>query len=168
MRKLIIAVIAVVVLILVLIFCLPYFVDINQYRGEIQAQLQNRLHRPVQFGALSLAVFPLRVEAQNVVIGEDPRFHTTLPFAQVGEMDISIKLLPLLTKTISISSLTLKRPQIELIKDAAGVWNFSGIGRPTAPVPGAPAQTPSAPAPAKPAAAPAPASTSARDCLRIA
>jgi uncharacterized protein involved in outer membrane biogenesis len=159
MRKLIIAIAAVVVLILILIFCLPYFVDINQYRGEIQAQLQNRLHRPVQFGALSLAVFPLRVEAQNVVIGEDPRFHSKLPFAQVGEMDISIKMLPLLTKTISINSLTLKRPQIELIKDEAGVWNFSGIGRPTpTSLPAIPAQA--APAPAPPASSPAPAAAS--------
>ena len=164
MRKLIIAVIAVVVLILVLIFCLPYFVDINQYRGEIQAQLQNRLHRPVQFGALSLAVFPLRVEAQNVVIGEDPRFHTTLPFAQVGEMDISIKLLPLLTKTISISSLTLKRPQIELIKDAAGVWNFSGIGRPA---PSTVATVPAQAAPAQPAPANNSESAFALDELKI-
>jgi uncharacterized protein involved in outer membrane biogenesis len=155
MRKLVIAVAALVVLILVLIFCLPYFVDINQYRGEIQAQLQNRLHRPVQFGALSLAVFPLRVEAQNVVIGEDPRFHSKLPFAQVGEMDISIKMLPLLTKTISISSLTLKRPQIELIKDEAGVWNFSGIGRPAATLMPA-----AAPAPAQPTPAPTPAAAS--------
>src|SRR6516165_8636826 len=141
MRKLIIAVVAVVVLILVLIFCLPYFVDINQYRGEIQAQLQNRLHRPVQFGALSLAVFPVRVKAQKVVIGEDPRFHSQLPFAQVGEMDISVKLLPLLTKSIEISSLTLKRPQIELIKDSAGVWNFSSLGQ----APAAPAAAPAAP-----------------------
>src|SRR5215831_1359014 len=156
MRKLVIAIAAVVVLILLLIFCLPYFVDINQYRGEIQAQLQNRLHRPVQFGALSLAVFPLRVQAQNVVVGEDPRFHSKLPFAQVGEMDISVKLLPLLTKNISISSLTLKRPQIELIKDEAGVWNFSGIGRP------APSMAPGGPpqAVAQPATAPAPASNS--------
>jgi uncharacterized protein involved in outer membrane biogenesis len=129
MRKLVIAVAAIVVLILVLIFCLPYIIDVNQYRGEIQTQLQNRLHRPVQFGALSLVVFPLRVKAQNVVIGEDPRFQTSVPFARVAEMDISLKLLPLLTRSIAINSLALKRPQIELIKDAAGVWNFSSLGQ---------------------------------------
>ncbi|HEX8891830.1 MAG TPA: AsmA family protein, partial [Terriglobales bacterium] len=139
MRKLVIALAAVVVLVLVFTLCLPYLIDINQYRGEIQAQLENRLHRPVQFGALSLAVFPLRVKAQNVVIGEDPRFRSQLPFAQVGEMDISVKLLPLLTKSIEISSLTLKRPQIELIKDSAGVWNFSSLGQaPAAPAAAAP------------------------------
>ncbi len=91
-------------------FLLPYLIDINQYRGEIQAQLQDRLHRPVQLGAMSLAVFPLRVEVKDVSIAEDPRFASKLPFAQVGEMDISVKLLPLLTKSVAIDSLTLKQP----------------------------------------------------------
>ncbi len=145
MKKLMIVAIAVVVLAVVAMFCLPLFVDINQYRGEILTQLQDRLHRQVQLGAMSLGVFPLRVEVKDVSIAEDPRLASKLPFAQVGEMDISIKLLPLLTKSVAIDSLTLKRPQIELIKEAAGAWNFASLGQ----------------APATPAAAPAPAPTPA-------
>ena len=153
MRKIIIAVVAVVVLIIVAMFLLPYFIDINQHRGEILAQLQNRLHRPVKLGAMKLAVFPLRVEVKDVSIGEDPRFASKLPFAQVGEMDISVKLLPLLTKTVAIDSLTLKRPQIELIKDTAGVWNFATLGQ--GPTPAVPATAPATPAPGAPAPVPA-------------
>ncbi|HZD32586.1 MAG TPA: AsmA family protein [Candidatus Angelobacter sp.] len=150
MKKIIIAAIALVVLVVVAMLCLPFFIDINQHRGEIQAQLQNRLHRPVQLGAMSLAVFPLRVEVKDVNIAEDPRFPSKLAFAQVGEMDISLKLLPLLTKSVEINSLTLKRPQIELIKDADGVWNFASLGQ--APV--APAgSTPSTPPPVAASAA---------------
>ena len=153
MKKILIAVVAVVVLVVAAMFALPFFIDINQYHGEIQGQLQDRLHRPVQLGAMSLAVFPLRVEVKDVKVAEEPRFHSTVPFAQVGEMDISIKLLPLLTKTIAIDSLTLKRPQIELIKDAAGIWNFATLGQgPTAPAPAATAPTtPAAPLPTAPA-----------------
>src|SRR5271169_2661545 len=171
MRKLVIAVVAVVVLFVLAMLLLPHIIDVNQYRGEIQAQLQNRLHRPVQFGAMSLAVFPVRVRVQDVNIGEDPRFHSALPFAQVGEMDISVKLLPLLTQSIEIHSLTLKRPEIELIKDAAGVWNFSSLGQAPA-TPAAPAQAaPQAQqaAPAKPSAAPSNAGESfSLDELKIA
>ena len=159
MKKIIIAVVAVVVLLVVAMFCLPLFIDINQYRGEILAQLQNRLHRQVKLGAMSLAVFPLRVEVKDVSIGEDPRFPSKLPFAQVGEMDISVKLLPLLTKSVAIDSLTLKRPQIELIKDAAGVWNFASLGQapatPAAAVPTTPAPAPSRRPPANRHRAPA-------------
>ena len=142
-KKIIIAAVAVVVLFVVAMLCLPYFIDINQHRGEIQTQLQDRLQRKVQLGAMSLAVFPLRVEVKDVSVGEDPRFQSKLPFAQVGEMDIRIKLLPLLTKTVAIDSLTLKRPQIELIKDAAGVWNFASLGQ----APAASAAPPAVPAP---------------------
>lgn len=156
MRKIIIAAVAVVVLLVLVMLMLPHLIDVNQYRGEIQAQLQNRLHRPVQFGAMSLAVFPLRVQVQDVNIGEDPRFHSSLPFARVSEMDISVKLFPLLSKTIAISSLTLKRPEIELIKDPAGVWNFASLGSgPAIPATAAPAAPAQAAPQAKPAAAPA-------------
>lgn len=156
MRKIIIAAVAVVVVLVLVMLMLPHLIDVNQYRGEIQAQLQNRLHRPVQFGAMSLAVFPLRVQVQDVNIGEDPRFHSSLPFARVSEMDISVKLFPLLSKTIAISSLTLKRPEIELIKDPAGVWNFASLGSgPAVPATAAPAAPAQAAPQAKPAAAPA-------------
>jgi AsmA protein len=157
MRKLVIAVVAVAVLLVVVMLLLPHLIDVNQYHGEIQAQLQNRLNRPVKLGAMSLAVFPLRVQAQDVTIGEDPRYRSTVPFAAVEELDISVKLFPLLSKTIAIESLTLKRPKIELIKDQVGVWNFASLGQaPAAPVTNAappPAQTPAKPA--APAQAPA-------------
>jgi len=153
MRKLVIAVVAVVVLLVAVMLLLPHLIDVNQYHDQIQAQLQNRLNRPVKLGAMSLAVFPLRVQAQDVTIGEDPRYHSTVPFADVGELDISVKLFPLLSKTIAIQSLTLKRPKIELIKDQAGVWNFASLGQaPAAPATNAAPAPAQAPAPSKPAA----------------
>ncbi len=170
MKKLIIAAVVVVVLIVAVMFSLPYFIDINQYRGEILAQLQNRLHRQVQLGAMSLGVFPLRVEVKDVTIAEDPRFPSKLPFAQVGEMDISVKLLPLLGKSVAIDSLTLKRPQIELIKDAAGVWNFASLGQAPATTAAAPAASAPSPTPATPPAKPATSSggSFSLDALKIA
>ncbi|UWZ85323.1 AsmA family protein [Occallatibacter riparius] len=131
MRKLLIATGSVVALFFIAMFSLPFFIDVNQYRGTIQTQLQTRLYRPVQLGRMSLGVFPLRVQVQAVNIGEDPRYRSKLPFAQVGQMDVSVKLLPLLSKNIEIKRLTLKRPTIELIKDVTGVWNFSSIGQAT-------------------------------------
>ena len=153
MRKLAIIVAILVVLVVGALLALPHIVDVNHYRGQIQTELQQRLNRPVQLGALSLGVFPLRVEAQNVVIGDDASFHSTVPFAQVAQLDLSIKLLPLLAKNIEVDSLELKRPAIELIRNAQGVWNFSTVAN----APAAPSTTPSkpqqpaTPAPAQPA-----------------
>ncbi len=151
MRKLAIAILIIVVIIVGVLLALPHLIDVNQYRGQIQAELQQRLNRPVQLGQLSLAVFPVRVQADNVVIGDDPNFHSTAPFAQVAQLDVSVKLLPLLRKDIEVSSLELQRPKINLIRNAQGEWNFSTLANaPAAPATTAPAQPQQ---PAKPAAA---------------
>ena len=128
MRKLAIIAIIIVAIVVVSILALPHLVDINQYRGQIQAQLQQRLNRPVQLGAMSLGVFPLRVEVKDVTIGDDPSFASKVPFAQVGELDISIALLPLLSRNIEVDSLELKQAKIEIIRNAQGLWNFSTAG----------------------------------------
>ena len=139
MRKLAIVVVVLVVIVVVVMLALPHLIDVNQYRGQIQAQLQQRLNRPVQLGAMSLGVFPLRVEVKNVTIGDDPSFHSNVPFAQVSELDVSVELLPLLSKNIEVDSLELKQAKIEMIRNAQGVWNFSTAGSAPAAAPAQPA-----------------------------
>ena len=128
MRKIAVIAAVIVVIIVVAILALPHFLDINEYHGQIQAQLQQRLNRPVQFGAMFLHVFPLRVEVNDVTIGDDPSFGSKIPFAQVGELDVSIALLPLMSKNIVVNDLELKQAKIEIIRNAQGVWNFSNAG----------------------------------------
>ena len=150
MRKLLIAVVVVVLLIVCLAVALPFFVNVNQYRGQIQAELQKQLNRPVQLGDMSLSVISLAVKVNNVTIGDDPSFHSNAPFAQVQQLDVHVKLFPLLANKIEVSSLTLEKPKIELIRNAAGVWNFASLGqKPAAPAPSVPTTpaTPAKPAP---------------------
>jgi AsmA protein len=128
MRKIAIIATVIVVIVVVAILALPHLIDINQYRGQIQAQLQQRLNREVQLGAMSLAVFPLRTEVKDVTIRDDPSFGSKVPFAQVGELEVSIALLPLLRKNIEVNNLELKQAKIEIIRNAQGVWNFSTAG----------------------------------------
>ncbi len=156
MRKLAIIALVLIIVVVVAILALPHLIDINQYRGQIQSQLQQRLNRPVQLGEMSLGVFPLRVEVNNVVIGDDPSFGSKVPFAQVGELDVSLALLPLLSKNIEVDSLELKKARIEIIRNAQGLWNFStaGSGPAAGPAQTAPpnqAQPSSKPGPSQPA-----------------
>src|SRR5271166_399409 len=142
MRKLAIVAVAIVVIVIVLILALPHLIDINQYRGQVQSQLQQRLNRPVQLGAMSLGVFPLRIQVNDVIIGDDPSFGSKVPFAQVGQLDVSIALLPLLAKNIQVDSLELKRAKIEIIRNAQGLWNFSTAGNAPPPAQQAPPAPP--------------------------
>jgi len=138
MRKLAVVVITLVLIVVVLVLALPHMIDVNQYRGQIQAQLQQRLNRHVQLGAMSLGVFPLRVEVNDVIIGDDPSFSSKAPFAQVGQLNVSVELPPLLTKNIRVDSLELKRVKIEIIHNAQGVWNFSTVASSAPPAQHAP------------------------------
>ncbi len=124
MRKLVIAVIARCGRGCRLMLVLPHLIDVNQYRGQIQAELQKRLNRPVQLGQMSLGVFPLRVEVSNVTIGDDPSFHSNVPFAQVGQLNVSVKLLPLLSKNIEVDSLELKQRKDRAHPQRAGGVEF--------------------------------------------
>ncbi|MDQ1471385.1 MAG: AsmA protein [Bryobacterales bacterium] len=135
MRKFGIAlgIITLVIILAVAIFALTF--DINRYHGVIQAELTKQLGRNVTFGEMSLKVIPLRFVANDVTIADDPKLNTQTPFVKAHELDVSPKLLPLLHKSVEIDSLYLQRPDVELIKEQNGQWNFSSLGGEKAPAP---------------------------------
>jgi uncharacterized protein involved in outer membrane biogenesis len=146
MRKLGIALAVVIGLIIIAIVALPYLLDVNQYRGKIQSELQARTGRVVSLGQMDLKIMPFAFRVKNAVIGEDPHFPSTKPFAQAEELLVSVKLRPLLSKRVEVDSLELKKPRIEMVRSEQGQWNFSTIGKPQtaqAPAQPTPAQKPS-------------------------
>ena len=128
MRKvgIVMGIIILILIVAVVVFAATF--NVNQYRGTIQSELGKRLDRRVALGDMHLGIFPPRLQVQNLSIADDPKFNDAKPFVEAQELDVSVKLLPLLSKTVEISSLSLQRPSFELIKDAQGTWNFSTIG----------------------------------------
>jgi len=103
--------------------------DVNSYRGRIQAKLEQRLHRPVTLGTMQLKVLPLAFRVENVAIGEDPAFGPRQNFAEADELYVTAALWPLLHGDLQVQSLELKKPRIELVRSAGGVWNYASLGR---------------------------------------
>jgi AsmA protein len=124
----IIGIIVIVLIAAVLIFAATF--NVNQYHDQIQSQLQQHLGRQVSLGDMKLGIFPLRFEVHNVSIADDPKFNAQKPFVQAQQLDVSVKLLPLLHKDVEVDTLTLQRPSVNLIKNKQGVWNFASIGQP--------------------------------------
>lgn len=141
MRKVIAGIGILIALVIVGLVIFVATFDVNRYRPTIQSELESRLGRKVTLGNLHLSIFPLRFRVQSPTIGEDPRFGLDSPFIKAQELDVSVQLLPLLSKQVEIDSVDLKRPTVNLIKNAQGVWNFASLGHPSE---GAPASTPSA------------------------
>jgi AsmA protein len=123
----IVGVIVLVVVIGLAIFAATF--DPNRYGGTIQAQLEKQLGRKTTVGNLHLRLIPLQVRADRLTINDDPRFDSGRPFVQASELKVSPKLLPLLRKSVEIRSLELVRPSVELVKNRAGEWNFSTLGK---------------------------------------
>jgi AsmA protein len=121
------------VIVLVVMVCAAIFVatfDVNKYRGTIQSELQKRVGRPVSLGEMHLKLFPPRFTVQDLAVADDPRFSPDAPFVKAKELDVSLKLLPLLYKQTEIDSLGLKQPSVNLIKNRQGEWNFASLGHP--------------------------------------
>ena len=119
----------VVVVAALLIFAATF--DVNKYRGTIQSEMEQHLGRRVTLGDMHLSVFPPRFRVQNPSIADDPAFGGDAPFVKAQELDLSVRLLPLLSKQFEIDSLELQKPSVNLIKNSAGIWNFASLGHPT-------------------------------------
>jgi AsmA protein len=139
-----IALIVIVVLVAGAALIVPHLIDVNKYHDQIQAQLEKKLDRPVSLGRMSLSLFPPSFQVENAVIGEDKNFNTGRAFATAEKLAVSIKLLPLIRKDVEINSLELRRPYIELVRNAQGEWNFATLGQPGKPSGKTPATAPQA------------------------
>src|SRR5580693_3481076 len=130
MRKIaiVIGIVVVVIVLAVGIFVATF--NPNDYRGTVQTKLEQQLGRKVTLGNMELGLFPLRFRVFNLGIAEDPKFGSR-NFIQTQELSVSVKLLPLLSKSVEVDSLSLDRPSVELIKDAQGAWNFASLGQKT-------------------------------------
>jgi len=130
MRRIVITIAVVVAVIVAGVAIFVARFDVNRYRGRIQSELQSRLGRPAQLGDMHLKLFPFGIRVQNLAIADDPRFSPDTPFVKAGELDVSVKLLPLLRKQVELRSLNLQRPTVNLIRNQARQWNFASIGHP--------------------------------------
>lgn len=138
MRKLGIVLAIIVGLIVAVIVIVPLVVDVNQYRGVVQAQLEKALGRKVSFGQMHLSLTPPSVRLDDLQIAESPQFGSG-QFATAKSVAVAVKLLPLLHHEVDIRSLSLDQPQVSLIRNPDGVWNFATLGQ------AAPAPTQAAP-----------------------
>jgi uncharacterized protein involved in outer membrane biogenesis len=102
--------------------------NVDKYRPRVQAELQKKLDRPVTIGHLGLRIFPLSIRVDGLTIGESPSFSSTRPFATAKEVYVSVALLSLISGNPEVKNLVLDQPQIELIKNPSGAWNFSTLG----------------------------------------
>ncbi|HEX8799649.1 MAG TPA: AsmA family protein, partial [Terriglobales bacterium] len=119
--------IAVGVLIVILL-ALPLFINANSFRPTIEEKLSAALGRKVQVGDLSLSIFSGSLTASNLSIADDPAFSTS-PFLTAKTFRVGVEVWPLITsKTLNVTGLTIENPELNLVRNQQGRWNFSTFG----------------------------------------
>lgn len=133
MRRVFIGIAIAIVAIIIALFVAVSLIDVNKFRPQIQAELESKLNRPVTLGQMHLHIFPLSIEVDGITIGEPAGFPANPPFVQAKKVAASASVTSLFGGNPQIRDLTLNQPQVELIQNTQGVWNFSNIGSAPAP-----------------------------------
>src|SRR5438270_10121409 len=120
MRKVLIGAAVLAVVVIAGIAAVLMLVDVNQFRGSIQAQLERQLQRRVALGNMGLRLFPLSVRIDDFSIAESPQYASSRPFLTARELRVSAGLIALLQKRIEVTALRLIDPDLELIKSKDG------------------------------------------------
>lgn len=134
---------------IVLVLVVPFLVPVNQFRPTIEQKASAALGRKVEVGNLSLSLFSGALGANNLSIADDPKFSSS-PFLTAKSVKVGVELMPLIfSKTLNVTDIVIDSPQVTLIRNAGGQWNYSSLGgsaaQPEAKQPPANVSTPAAP-----------------------
>jgi AsmA protein len=128
MNKALKIVLIVVGVLIVLVLVVPFLIPVNQFRPTIEEKASAALGRKVELGNLSLSLISGSLSADNISIGDDPKFSST-PFLTAKSLNVGVEIMPLIfSKTLNVTGVTIDTPQVTLLHNAAGLWNFSSLG----------------------------------------
>ncbi len=118
----------VVAVLIVLVLIVPFLIPVNQFRPTIEEKASVALGRKVQLGNMSLSLLSGSLSAENLSIGDDPKF-SSAPFLTAKSLKVGVEMIPLIfSKTLNVTGVTIDSPQVTLLHNAAGLWNYSSLG----------------------------------------
>jgi uncharacterized protein involved in outer membrane biogenesis len=102
---------------------------LNRNKDYLLTQAQQALGRKVSVGEIGLTLWGgVGVRLKNFILSDDPAFSST-DFVRAEDLQVNVKLLPLLQKEFRVKRLILNRPVIEIIRNKEGTFNFSTIAK---------------------------------------
>ncbi|HEX4065009.1 MAG TPA: DUF748 domain-containing protein [Acidobacteriaceae bacterium] len=119
----------VVAVVILLIFVVPLFVNADGFRPALESELSTALGRKVTLGHLSFSLWSGSLVANNLTIADDPAFGTE-PFLQAKSLRAGVHIGDFLFHhQLNVTKFVAHAPQIQLISDGNGKWNYSSLGR---------------------------------------
>lgn len=117
-----------VLLVAAAVVILPMVVDPNDYKPQMVSAVEQKLGREFAIEQdLKLSVFPwLGIETGGVRLGNAAGFKAG-SFAEIDELGVKVKLMPLLSQQVEVDKLILKGLRLNLEKDANGRTNWDDL-----------------------------------------
>ncbi len=115
-------------LLIALVVIIPFFIDLNDYKPQISDAVYEATGRELDIqGDIDLSLFPwVGLELGAVQLSNAKGF-SEVPFAQMERMDIKLKLLPLLKKSVEMKAIVLHDLGLNLEVNKQGVSNWDDL-----------------------------------------
>jgi len=128
MKKLLYVVGGIVVLVIAAALIAPFFIDLNDYKGTIEAKAKEATGRDLKIdGKISLSILPLpSVTVDGIKFGNAPG-GSAANMAEVESATVKVAIMPLLSHKAQITDIVLTKPVIvlEKLKDGTGNWQLT-------------------------------------------
>jgi len=117
-----------VVIILVTVLSLPFIVNPNDFKPQIETLVKEKTGRILTIeGDLKLSVFPwLGISTGKISLSNAQGFDNPY-FAQIQQSKINVKLIPLLSKQLDVSEIVFKGLRLHLSKNQQGISNWDDL-----------------------------------------
>jgi AsmA protein len=117
-----------IVVIILILFILPFLIPVNKFRPTIEQKASEALGRKVSVGNLSLSILGGSLGMDDLSVSDDPKFNSG-PFLTAKKLKVGVELMPLIfSQQLNVTEITIVEPQVTMLKDPSGKWNFSSIG----------------------------------------
>ena len=115
-----------VVLVIAVLLIAPAFIDIRDYKPQLEKKVADATGRPFSVGDdLSLSLFPWAgISFSDLRLGNTSGF-SEKELVTVKSFEVRVKLLPLISKDIQVKRFILNEPNITLVKNKNGQVNWA-------------------------------------------
>jgi len=118
-----------IVVVLIALFAIPFFVNVNDYKPEIKQAVYDATGRNIEISNIKLSLFPWVGITLTDVQFENAQGFQHPNMLEVASIDVKVALMPLFDQQVEVKNFELNAPKIWLTQHADGSNNWSDLSQ---------------------------------------
>ena len=117
-------------MVFLVLLILPFVIPVNKFRPTIEEKASTAIGaQGTNWRSKPFILFTGSLSAKDLSVGDDPAFSQS-PFLTAKSFKIGIEMIPLIfSKQLNITSVAIQNPEVTLLLNPAGQWNYSSLGK---------------------------------------